>query len=533
MLSDDAYRAAVIFMGESRIDISPDTLSRYSNSTTGWRRTPSCIIYPSSIEHIIALLRWAKNYHLKLHPLSTGKNWGYTDASPVEDGWVILQLSRMRQIVFNEGAGTLTIEPGVTQRQAADYLKSIKAPYWIDCTGAPGGTALIGNIMERGFGHSCAGDRFSSVINMDVVLGDGRLISLPYGSSQNSLSSEVYRYGAGPFLHGLFTQSNFGIVTKLSIKLIPIPEKFLPFVVFCRHKDGIYPLLKGAKYLKEQGVLRCVPHIANEMRIRSSMVDEKPPVGELLVPSRNPQFDSQSGAQQGVASRWVMTGCLYGTTRTVAAYKREVKRALNKRGVMVVFLYPQLISSLLPLVQRHHQNKLLAKLYHSLITSRAIIDIHSGTPVDIFLNGVYYGNPHHFSENDRHPARDGCGFIWISPILPASGDSVRKLLTSLETHFRKYGFDCFITLSLFDERTLAAVTNFLFDASDPVACEQARRCSREAVLLVKDLGFWPYRYANTHFDIMEDADKTFTELSQAIKQALDPDQIISPGKYGI
>ena len=96
------------------------------------------------------------------------------------DGSVLLDLSRMNRIVdFNEDLAYVTVEPGVTQGQLYAFLRERGSRLWMDATGASPDCSLIGNTMERGFGHTPYGDHFAQVCGLEVVLPDGQCISKP------------------------------------------------------------------------------------------------------------------------------------------------------------------------------------------------------------------------------------------------------------------------------------------------------------------------------------------------------------------
>lgn len=46
-----------------------------------------------------------------------------------------------------------------------------------------------------------------------------------------SKTGQCFPYGYGPFLDGIFTQSNFGIVTRMGMFLMPNPGGILPFMM--------------------------------------------------------------------------------------------------------------------------------------------------------------------------------------------------------------------------------------------------------------------------------------------------------------
>jgi hypothetical protein len=45
---------------------------------------------------------------------------------------------------------------------------------------------------------------------MEVVLGTGEVLRTGFGQYPQARTTHLYPYGIGPYLDGLFTQSNFG-----------------------------------------------------------------------------------------------------------------------------------------------------------------------------------------------------------------------------------------------------------------------------------------------------------------------------------
>ena len=86
-----------------------------------------------------------------------------------EQGDYKAQLEIERKRRFNEALAYVTVEPGVTQQQLSDHLREHGYRLWMDCTGAGPDTSLMGNILERGFGHSAYGNRFAHTAGMRIV----------------------------------------------------------------------------------------------------------------------------------------------------------------------------------------------------------------------------------------------------------------------------------------------------------------------------------------------------------------------------
>ncbi|WP_447411569.1 hypothetical protein, partial [Clostridium perfringens] len=84
----------------------------------------------------------------------------------------------------------------------------------------------IGNATERGIGYGPMSERFEALCGIEVLLADGTLVRTGTGSMTGSTTWHESKYGFGPALDGIFTQSNFGIVTKAGVWLNPEPPAF-------------------------------------------------------------------------------------------------------------------------------------------------------------------------------------------------------------------------------------------------------------------------------------------------------------------
>ena len=76
--------------------------------------------------------------------------------------------------------------PGVTQEQLFSFLKERNSKLWMDSTGASPRCSLIGNTMERGFGHTPYGDHFAHTCGLEVVLPDGEVIETGQPAGQKN-----------------------------------------------------------------------------------------------------------------------------------------------------------------------------------------------------------------------------------------------------------------------------------------------------------------------------------------------------------
>ena len=122
---------------------------------------------------------------------------------------------------------------------------------------------------ERGFGHSPYGNRFQTVAGLEVVLSDGQILRTGFGHYPQAKTTYLFPYGVGPYLDGLFTQSNLGIITRLGMWLMPVSKCINHFLCFIKNHENIKPVVDALRPLRMDGTLRSNVHIGNDLRLIS------------------------------------------------------------------------------------------------------------------------------------------------------------------------------------------------------------------------------------------------------------------------
>ena len=80
-------------------------------------------LFPGSTADAIQLNDYLRATGSKFHTVSTGKNWGLGSNFPPPDINIVVNLSRLDQIVqFNRELGYVEIQPGVTQEKLSRFL---------------------------------------------------------------------------------------------------------------------------------------------------------------------------------------------------------------------------------------------------------------------------------------------------------------------------------------------------------------------------------------------------------------------------
>ena len=169
---------------------------------------------------------------------------------------MILDLKRMNRVLeVSEANAYALVEPGVSYFDLYKYIQDNKLKVWIDPPD-PGWGSPVGNSLERGGGRGPLHDHFATVCGMEVVLPNGELMRTGMGAMPNSKTWQQYRYGFGPYVDGMFSQSNFGIVTKMGVWLLPEPEAYRDGTVMVPRHDDLVPFVETLAYLYNSQIVQ-------------------------------------------------------------------------------------------------------------------------------------------------------------------------------------------------------------------------------------------------------------------------------------
>ena len=208
-----------VFTSEEDIDTYRDSYSPFWHEAE--EPIPSAAVAPDNVEQVQKIVRIANAYKIPLWTISTGKNLGYGGSAPLLGGSVVLDLKRMDRVLeVNDKNHYALVEPGVSYFDLYGYIHERNLKVWIDPPD-PGWGSPVGNALERGGGYTPMRDHFDCHCGMEVVLANGDLVRTGMGALPGSKTWQQYKYGFGPFVDGMFSQSNFGIVTKMGFWLLP------------------------------------------------------------------------------------------------------------------------------------------------------------------------------------------------------------------------------------------------------------------------------------------------------------------------
>lgn len=502
------------YVAPDRVLDEVSALSLYGENTNASLRRIRAAVQPVSVEEIQHILRIATEEHVALYPISTGHNWGYGTALPVSEDMVTLDLSRMNRILsFDDRLGIVTVEPGVTQQILYEYLESNTYEYLVPLTGAGPKGSILANALERGFGVTPVSDHFSAVTKLTAVLADGSIYNGPLDEYGGKHIDMLYRYSVGPYMDGMFSQSNIGIVTSMSIALAPKPEQ--TSVMMC-------------SVFTEEELGRVVALLPKLLHTLGSVT------GGFKFINRYQLQMMNRGKGVGVASfesfpLWTITVGLFGDRHMVNAAKKIIKRELKDTVHQLFFVDAQFFqkySHVLLRLPLPSSLKGLIKNFH------ATLDLFLGKPNSVAL-AIAYAQSGTRPDNmqDADPGKDGCGIIWYAPLMPMDELIVVSYVRFVEKILKKYDIPPMISFTSVNDRCFDAPIAITFDKQNPISVANARQCYDELWNESKKLQLIPYRLPVDEQWRLTESGTPFWDIMEKIKNALDPNNIIAPKRY--
>jgi len=459
---------------------------------------PGAAVAPQGVAEIQQVLAVARQHGIALWTISAGRNFAYGGPAPREPGHVVLDLKRMNRILeVNEKHAYAVVEPGVTYFDLYQHLQAKGSKLWID-PAAPGWGSVLGNLVDHGAGYTPYGDHLLMQCGMQVVLADGTVVETGMGASAGAKTRELYKYGRGPWVDGLFTQANFGIVTRVGIWLMPEPPGYRPYLVTFDNEEDLEQVTDLVRPLKLNMV---IPNAATtvgliwDAAVRVTRAQYH--TGKAPVPLSTLR---RIGADLGIGL-WNFYGALYGPKRIMDNNWKIIEESFRQvKGAKFYF----------------------AEDRKDDPTFRYRADLMRGVPsMTEFTVLNWVGSGAHTD---------------FSPISPTTGAEAMKQYTMIRDRLHEHGFD-YVGEFLVGWREMHHIIFLLYERYDEA---ERRRALEVFRILVDDAAGAGYGEYRTHLDFMDQIAGTYAwneralwRLHERVKDELDPQGILSPGKMGI
>jgi len=333
----------------------------------------------------------------------------------------------------------------------------------------------------------------------------------------------------GPYLDGLFSQGNFGVVVKMTIALAPAPETVTAFFFSTKDDAKLEALVPTVRaVLRALGGSVVAINLLNRQRMLSMMT---PFPADRAVDGVLPAEEVASLANSHGVPAWSGDGAIYASKEVARAARRTLRRLLGPVTDRLIFINRRKVD-VARNIARVLPGRLGTRIKGMADTLSGALEIMQGTPNDVALALAYWRSgtlpPPGQAKN---PARDGCGLIWFAPLVPIRGKDVRRYIDMIESICPQYGVNPLITLTTVNDRCFDSTVPLLFDRKDPEATARANDCYHALLDAGKKEGFLPYRLNIDTMAILNSDGSGFSRLAAQLKAAVDPDFILAPGRY--
>ncbi|MEO6152548.1 MAG: FAD-binding oxidoreductase [Croceibacterium sp.] len=454
-------------------------------------------VAPGTVDQLRSVMEAANRHKIPVWPVSMGKNFAYGTAAPKLKNSVVLDLKRMNRVLeVNERLGYAVVEPGVSFFALKEELERRGSKLWMSGPSHSWGS-VIGNALEHGVGYTPYGTHAEAICGMEVMLADGSLVRTGLGAVQNTQEWQCYKWPFGPNWDGLFTQSNFAVVTKMGIWLMPEPAGMAGVAISIARRDQLPALIDVLQRLRLDDTINAPYTLTNAWRQLTSG-RRRPDV--YTGPGAIPRETVESVLSAAGSGWWNVIFNLFDRPAALdlrlAAITEEFSTHLPDARIKI-----QRWKRGDPQQPWMRQDVGLAPL--------AIVDWAGGRG----------------------------GHTDLGPIVAPVGERVEQVYAAVEARFLAFGMDPWIGMFGIGNRALIMVADLIYNRDDADMVARCRELFRTLCDELAGMGIALYR---SHITFMDDVvkmhawgDHALPRLNNRLKDMLDPTGILAPGKQGI
>lgn len=219
-------------VGEKFVLEDEESLHNYSHDETeDLHFPPEVVLKPRSADEISEILKICNRDKIPVTPRGAGT--GLSGGALPYLGGVLLSTERMNEILFIDERNLQVItEPGVITEVLQNAVREKKLFYPPDPS-SRGSCFIGGNISENSGGPKAVkyGVVKDYVLNLEVVLANGEIIWTGANVLKNATGYNLTQLIVG-------SEGTLGIVTKIVLKLIPLPQFDLLMLVPFRSAEN-------------------------------------------------------------------------------------------------------------------------------------------------------------------------------------------------------------------------------------------------------------------------------------------------------
>lgn len=217
MIDTTTIEALKDIVGENNISTAATDRITHSYDATQQEFLPEVVIYAETTEQVRDIVRLANDKKIPVLPRGAGS--GFTGGSLPVQGGIVLVLTRMNRIVKIDTDNLIAVvEPGVVTADLQKEVERVGLFYPPDPASKEFCT-LGGNVAECAGGPRCVkyGVTKDYVFGLTVVTPQGEVIRTGGQTLKNVVGYDLTKLFVG-------SEGTLGVVTEITLKLIPLPE---------------------------------------------------------------------------------------------------------------------------------------------------------------------------------------------------------------------------------------------------------------------------------------------------------------------
>jgi D-lactate dehydrogenase (cytochrome) len=255
------------------IKTNPDEFENYCIDSSNFKGTCDAVYFPENAGEIAAILKDANESRTKI--TIAGNGTGLTGAR-VPQGGIVIATDKLNKILkINEKEFYAIVEPAVLLSDLQSELKKLKLLYPPDPTETNcfiGGTVATNASGAKTFRYGPTRDY---VLGLEIILPDGEEIYLERGVQKSADHNLEIKTAAGKIISlkipdynlpkvknasgyyckpdmdaiDLFigSEGTLGVITKIKLKLLPLPEDTISCVLFFEEELNALNYLEQAR----------------------------------------------------------------------------------------------------------------------------------------------------------------------------------------------------------------------------------------------------------------------------------------------
>ena len=204
-------------VGKQNIYTDEENLLEYGHDETeSLSFPPNVLVKPENTSQVSQIMKLAFENIIPVTPI--GARTGLSGGSLCVSGGIGLSMEKFNNILkIDEDNLQVVVEPGVITQELQDEVAK-KGLYYAPDPASKGSCFIGGNIAENSGGPRALkyGVTSDFVLNLEVVLPNGKIINTGANTLKNSTGYNLTQLIVG-------SEGTLGIVTKATLKLLPLP----------------------------------------------------------------------------------------------------------------------------------------------------------------------------------------------------------------------------------------------------------------------------------------------------------------------